>query len=62
MDKKLKDKIKNGQRLIDNEEDGSLYLQKVCSMKELKLALAVANEQYRELITDAITIKRIPNK
>jgi hypothetical protein len=55
-------KIRKARELVQNEEDGSIYLQSVCTVKELKEALAkTKNKEAKETIQDAITIREYNN-
>jgi len=55
-------KIRKARELVQNEEDGSIYLQSVCTVKELKEALAkTKSKEAKETIQDAITIREYNN-
>lgn len=55
-------KIRKARELVQNEEDGSIYLQSVCTVKELREALSrTRNPEARETIQDAITIREYNN-
>lgn len=55
-------KIRKARELVLNEEDGSDYLQRVCTVKELKEALARTRRiDVKDTIRDAITIREYNN-
>ena len=56
-------KVRRAKELVENEEDGSTYLQEVCTIKEMKDFLStVKNKQIREIIEDAISIREHNNQ
>lgn len=56
-------KVRRAKELVLNEEDGSTYLQSVCTVKELKEVLAhTRRSDVKEIIQDAITIRQHNNE
>ena len=56
-------KISKAKELVANEQDGSTYLQSVCTVKELKEALNHTRRlDVKEIIRDAITIREHNNE
>lgn len=59
----IKQKIKKAVELVELEEDGSTYLQTICTLKELNQALASTNRRaVKEIIQDAIAIRKFNNR
>jgi len=55
-------KIRKARELVQVEQDGSTYLQSVCTVKELKDALDhTRRKDVEEIIRDAITIREHNN-
>lgn len=44
--------------MVSDDKDGATYLQSVCGIKELQKALETATYDVKEVIRDAIIIKR----
>lgn len=56
-------KIRKAKELVQNEQDGSTYLQSVCTVKELTEALShTRRKDVKELIGDAISIRKYNNQ
>lgn len=56
-------KIRKAKELVQNEEDGSTYLQSVCTVKEMKEVLShTRKREVKEIIQDAITIREHNNQ
>lgn len=56
-------KIRHAKELVEEEQDGSTYLQSVCTIKEMKDALAhTRKKDVQEIIQDAITIRQHNNQ
>ena len=56
-------KIRKAKELVLDEQDGSNYLQRVCTVRELREALThTRKSDVKEIIQDAITIKQHNNK
>lgn len=56
-------KIRKAKELVADEQDGSTYLQSVCTVKELKEALShTRKKDVQEIIRDAITIREHNNE
>lgn len=56
-------KIRKAMELVQNEEDGSIFLQKVCTVKELREALVrTRRTDIKETINDAIAIREYNNQ
>lgn len=55
----LAQKIRKAKELVQQEQDGSTYLQSVCGIRELNKALREAKRNnVKQIINDAIIIKR----
>ena len=56
-------KIRKARELVAEEQDGSTYLQSVCTVRELKEALShTRRKDVQEIIRDAITIRQHNNE
>lgn len=56
-------KIRKAKELVAEEQDGSTYLQSICTVKELKVALSHTRKpDVQEIIRDAITIREHNNE
>ena len=56
-------KVRRAKELVQSEQDGSTYLQTVCTVKELKDVLShTRNALVKDIIQDAITIRQHNNE
>lgn len=56
-------KVRRAKELVQSEQDGSTYLQTVCTVKELKEVLShTRNALVKDIIQDAITIRQHNNE
>lgn len=56
-------KVRKAKELVQSEQDGSTYLQKVCTVKELKNILShTRSSEVKDIINDAITIRKHNNE
>ena len=56
-------KISRAKELVADEQDGSTYLQGICTVKELKVALShTRRKDVQEIIKDAISIREHNNE
>jgi hypothetical protein len=56
-------KIRRAKELVEDEQDGSTYLQSVCTIKEMKEALShTRRKDMQEIIKDAISIREHNNE
>lgn len=56
-------KLRKAKELVAQEEDGSTYLQSVCTVKELKQILSTTRSlEVKDIIQDAITIREYHNE
>lgn len=56
-------KVRRAKELVQSEQDGSTYLQSVCTVKELKEVLShTRNTLVKDIIQDAITIRQHNNE